>query len=67
MKRITEDPVCTKFQVNKKRQAARSASAGKDNNNRLISQIITRVQNASRNESGLAGGVTRFPNNGNRE
>ena len=30
----------------------------------LISQIITGVQHASRNEYGLAGGVTRFPTNG---
>ena len=65
-KRITEDPVRTKYLANKKRHTTISVSDGKDNRNRLISQIITEVQNASRNESGLAGGVTRFPTNGSR-
>ena len=65
-KSITEDPVRTKFLENKKRCTTRSFSAEKNNENRLISQIITGVQNESRNESGLAGGVTRFPTNGIR-
>ena len=32
----------------------------------MISNIVTGVQNASRNESGLAGGVNRFHNNRSR-
>ena len=63
---ITEDPVRTKFLENKKRRITSSVSAEKDNKNRLISQIITGVQNASQNESGLAGGVIHFPTNGSR-
>ena len=43
-----------------------SAGVEKDNKNWLISQIITGVQNASQNESGLEGVVTRFPNNRSR-
>ena len=50
-KRITEDPVRTKFLENKKRRTTSSVSAGKDNKNRLISKIIAGVKNASRNES----------------
>ena len=65
-KRITEDPVRTKFPVNKNRRTTRSVNAEKDNYNRLISHIITGVQNTSRNESGFSGGVTRFPINGIR-
>ena len=63
---ITEDPVRTKFLENKKRRTNRSVSVEKDNRNWLISQIITGVQNASRNEYGLAGGVTHLPTNGSR-
>ena len=65
-KRIIEDPVRTKFLENKKRRTTSSVSAEKDNENRLISQIITGVQNASINKSGLEGGVNRFPNNVSR-
>ena len=65
--RITEYLVRTKFLENKKRRTTRSITAVKDNENRLISQIITGVKNASRNDSGLEGGVTRFPTNGSRE
>ena len=54
-KRTTEDLVRTNFVENKKRRTTSSVSAEKDNDNRLISQIITGVQNSSRNESGLAG------------
>ena len=54
------------FTENKKRRTTSSVGARKDNKNRLISQIITGVQNASQNESGLAGGVNRFPTNGLR-
>ena len=50
----------------KKRLVISSISADKYNENRLISQIITGVQNESQNESVLAGGVTRFPTNGSR-
>ena len=46
---ITEDPVRTKFLENKKRRTTSSGSAEKDNENPLISQIITGVQNASQN------------------
>ena len=46
-KGITEDPIRTKFLSNKKRRTTRFISAGKDNQNRLISQIITGFQNAS--------------------
>ena len=46
-KMITEDPVRTKFLTNKKRRTTRSVSAGKDNENRLISHITTGVQNSS--------------------
>ena len=65
-KRITEDPLRTKFLANKKMCTTSSASAGKYNKNQLISQIITEVQNSSRNESALAGVVTRFPTTGSR-
>ena len=64
---ITEEPVRIKFLANKKRSTTRSVSVVKDNKNGLISQIITGVQNASRNESGLVGGATHFPTNGRRE
>ena len=65
-KRITEDPVRTKFLSNKKRCTTISASAVQDNENRFISQIIAGFQNAIRNESGLAGVLTCLPNNGSR-
>ena len=35
-KRITDDPVCTKFLANKKRRTTSSVSSEKDNKNRLI-------------------------------
>ena len=38
----------------------------KDNENRLISHIITGVHNASQNDHSLAGGVNHFPTNGIR-
>ena len=60
------EPVRKKFLDNKKRHTTRSVSVEKDNENWLISQIITGVQNASRYESGLVGGVTHFPTNGRR-
>ena len=63
---ITEDPARTNFMANKKKRTTSSVSVERGNGIRLISQIITGVQNASRNESGLAGGVTRFPTNGSR-
>ena len=47
--------------LNKMRRTTRSVSSEKYNKKRLIYQIITGVQNARQNESGLAGGVTRFP------
>ena len=62
-KRITEDPVLTKFLANKKRHTTSSVSVEKDNKNRFISQIITGVQNESQNGYGLTGGVTPFPTN----
>ena len=65
-KRITEDLVRIKLLENKKRRITSSISAGKDNNNRLITKIITGVQNASRNESVLEEGVNRFPTNVSR-
>ena len=54
------------FLENEKRRTTRSVSAEKDNENRLISHIITGVQNANQNESGLEGGVNHFPTNGSR-
>ena len=48
-KSITEHPVRTKFMVNKKRRTTSYVTAKKDNKNWLISQIITRVKDASRN------------------
>ena len=66
MKRITADPVRTKLLATKKRRTISSVSAEKYTKNRLISHIITGVQNASRNEPGLAGGVTCLPTNGSR-
>ena len=63
---ITEDLVRTKFLANKKRHTTSSVSVEKYNKNRLIYQIITEVQNEIRNESGLAGGLTRFYTNGSR-
>ena len=65
-KSINEDPVRTKFPANKNRCTTSPTSAEDDNENRLISQIITGVQKASQNDSVLAGGVTRFPTNGIR-
>ena len=50
----------------KKRRANSSVSSEKDNESRLISQIITGVQNEIRNESVFAGGVTCLPTNGSR-
>ena len=58
--------VRTNFLENKKRRTTSSVSSGKEDKNQLISQIITGVQNASQNKSGLAGVVTRFPTNGSR-
>ena len=52
--------------MNKNRRITRSVSDEKDNENRLISHIITGVQNTSRNEPILAGGVTHFPTNERR-
>ena len=63
---ITEDPVRTKLQANKKRRYTIYVSADNDNKNRLISQIITGVQNKSRNESEFSRGMTCFPTNGSR-
>ena len=63
---ITEEPVCTNFLANKNRRTTSSVSAEKGNKNRLVSHIITGFQNASLNESVLAGGVTRFPKNRSR-
>ena len=60
-KRITEDPVRKNSMVNKKRRTTISVSAEKDNENWLISQIITGVQKGSQNEYGLAGRVAPFP------
>ena len=65
-KRITKDLIRTKFLADKKRRTTSSDSAGKYKYNRLISQIITGVQNSSQNKYGLAGGVTRFPTNRSR-
>ena len=65
-KRITEDPERTKLLANKKRRTTSSVSDEKDNENWLIYQIITGVQKASQNESGLAGGVTCLPTNESR-
>ena len=48
-KRITEEPVRTKFLANKNRCTTNYVSSGKNNKNRFISQIITGVQNAIRN------------------
>ena len=49
-KSIAEDPIRTKFLENKKRSTTRSINAEKYKYSRLISQIITGVKNASRNE-----------------
>ena len=62
-KRITEDPVLIKFLANKNSCTTSSVSAGKDNEKRLVSKIITGVQNATRNESALAEVVTRLLTN----
>ena len=56
----------TNFLENKKRRITSSGSAEKDNENRLISHIITGVHNASRNDPILSGIVTYFPTNGSR-
>ena len=63
---MTEDLVRTTLLGNKGGAPPALSVMKKDNKNRLISQIITGVQNASSNEYGLAGGVTRFPTNGSR-
>ena len=55
-----------KFLVNKKRFTTRSISVEKDNENLLIYQIITGVQNTIQNEYLLEGGVTNLPTNGSR-
>ena len=65
-KNITEARVGTNNLATKKTHNTRYVSAGKDNENWLISQIITGVQNPSQNEPGLAGGVDRFPTNGSK-
>ena len=65
-KRITEDPVRTKFLANKKRRTTSSDSYEKDNKNQLISQIIAGVQNTIQNEYVLEVVVTRFPTKGSR-
>ena len=57
----------TNFLVNKKRRTNRSVSAVKDDDNRLIYQIITWLQNAIQNEPRFSGGVTKLPTNGSRE
>ena len=56
----------TNFLVNKKRRPTSSVSAEKDNENRLISKIITGVHSAIQNDPRLEGGVTHFPTNGIR-
>ena len=56
----------TKLQAYKQRRTTSCVSAEKDNKNFLFSHIITGVQNTSRNEYVLAGGVTHFPTNGSR-
>ena len=63
---MTKHPVRTKLLVNKNRRTTISISIEKGNKNRLIYHIITWVQNASQNESGLVGGVTCLHNNGSR-
>ena len=65
-KRITEELVHTKFLESNKRSATSFISAKRDNDNKIIYQIITGVQNASRHISGLLVGVIRFPINGIR-
>ena len=56
---MTEDLVRTKLLGNKGGAPPALSVMKKDNKNRLISQIITGVQNEIRNESGLIGGVKR--------
>ena len=63
---ITEDPVKNKLLANKMIWNTSSISAKEENKNGVISQIITGIQNASRHESVLTGGVICFPPNGNR-
>ena len=55
-----------KFLANKKRRTITSLNAEKDNDDKLISQIITGVHNASQNYPRLAGVVTHFPINWSR-
>ena len=57
---ITEDPVLTKLLSNKNQCTTISVSDKNNNENQLISHIITRVQNTSHHESGLLVGVIRF-------
>ena len=56
----------TKLLENNKRRTKSSVNADKDNDNRLISNIITGVQNMIQNETILEVEVTRFQNNGIR-
>ena len=65
-KRTTEEPIHTKSPENKKRETKNSISSEKDDDNRLIYHIITGVQNTSRHEYGLEGGVIRFTTNRSR-
>ena len=66
IKRITEDPVRTEFLANKNRRTTSSVSAKKYNENQVISQIITGVQNSIHYESILVGVLIRLPSYGIR-
>ena len=54
------------WQIKRGAPTTSSVSSEKDKENWLISQIITGVQNSSRNEPSLEGGVTHLPTNGSR-
>ena len=56
----------TKFLTNRKQSTTISVNTGNGYEKWLVSQIISGVQNKSRQETGLVGGVIILPTNGSR-
>ena len=58
--------ISTKFLDNKSKHSTNSINTGKNNENRLVYQIITGVKHERQQETGLAGGVIQLSTNGSR-
>ena len=58
---ITEDHIHTKFLENKNIRTTSLVSGNKENENWIISHIITEVQNGNRHEYGLAREQSIYP------